>query len=118
MAEQPAMLELQTTYGKTVHTWQPDIHPDLPLGAPNLMMSFTAPTPTSPSGINPTLLQARDAKLGISTDAKRELRAGYLPNYGVSVDGEGKEVKVEGCDEGERKGRCLQFVAEERTVKT
>jgi hypothetical protein len=82
------------------------------------MMSFTAPTPTSPSGINPTLLQARDAKLGISTDAKRELRAGYLPNYGVSVDGEGKEVKVEGCDEGERKGRCLQFVAEERTVKT
>jgi len=80
------------------------------------MMSFTAPTPTSPCGINPSQLHARDAKLGISTDAKRELRAGYLPNYGVGVDGEG--VGVEGCDEGERRGKCLQFVAEERAVKT
>jgi hypothetical protein len=82
------------------------------------MMSFTAPTPTSPCGINPSQLDARDAKLGISTDAKRQLRAGYLPNYGVSVDGEGKGVGVEWCDEGERRGKCLQFVAEERTVKT
>ena len=75
------------------------------------MMSFTALTPTSPSGINPAQLRARDAKLGISTDAKRELRAGYLPKYGQP----GQE---EGCDEGGRKGRCLQFVAEERVVKT
>lgn len=39
IAEQPAMLELQKTYGKTIHTWAIDIHPDLPLGPPSLMMS-------------------------------------------------------------------------------
>lgn len=59
-AEQPAMINLRTTYGKTIHTWQYDIHPDLPLvryagsmsksfslnlvsqGPPQLMQSFTA----------------------------------------------------------------------------
>lgn len=38
-AEQPAMLNLRKTYGKTIHTWQSDIHPDLPLGPPSLMMA-------------------------------------------------------------------------------
>lgn len=32
VAEQPAMLELQDTYGKVIHTWAPDVHADLPLG--------------------------------------------------------------------------------------
>jgi hypothetical protein len=86
------------------------------------MMTFTASPPDSPPAINPTQLLARDAKLGISTDAKRELRAGYLPNYGVYGYGDGGEGQgqgvAEGCDEGERTGRCLQFVAEERVVKT
>jgi hypothetical protein len=72
------------------------------------MMSFTD---AFPSSINPTLLGTRDTKLGISTDAKKALRAGYLPNYGTPVE-------AEGCDEGERTGRCLQFVPEEREVKT
>ena len=42
LAEQPAMLELQKTYGKTIHTWAIDASPDLPLGPPNLMMSYVA----------------------------------------------------------------------------
>jgi hypothetical protein len=67
-AEIPAMIELHDTYGKTIHTckyrsahqWsicladdldfdtagkgQYDIHPDLPLGPPQLMMSYTEPS--------------------------------------------------------------------------
>lgn len=64
-AEIPAMMELHDTYGKTIHTCtcspccicaqkrdiaddlgadlgQYDIHPDLPLGPPTLMMSYTS----------------------------------------------------------------------------
>ena len=71
------------------------------------MMAFT-----TPSALDPALLRARDEKLGISTDAKKKARAGYLPNYGESA------AMAEGCDEGERTGRSLQFVPEERQVKT
>jgi hypothetical protein len=70
------------------------------------MMAFT-----TPSTLNASQLRARDEKLGMSTDAKRKARAEYLPNYGAG------EV-AEGSDEGERTGRCLQFVPEEREVKT
>jgi len=97
-AEQPAMLELQDTYGKTIHTWAPDIHAELPLGPPNLMMSFTGP-----GMINETKLRERDEKLGISTEAKRELRAGYLPRIGEPA---------KGCDSAERTGKTVVFVAE------
>lgn len=53
-AEQPVMLYLQKTYGKTIHTWAIDITPDLPLGPPRLMMS---------------------------TEEKKKLRKSYLPSY-------------------------------------
>lgn len=71
------------------------------------MGSFTAP-----NQVNPSLVKARDEKLGISTEAKSELRKGYLPNFGE----EGKVL--DGCDEAVRKGTSLQFVAEERQVKS
>jgi len=58
IAEQPVMLESQRQT--------------------NLMMSFVAPSPSYPnqSGINTALLLVHDAKLGVSTNGKRELRAG------------------------------------------
>lgn len=65
---------------------------------------------TSPGTINQTLLKNRDDRLGISTEAKRELRAGYLPNF------EKGEV-AEGCDVGEKTGRGIRFIAEESEVK-
>ncbi|EPQ52818.1 DUF1264-domain-containing protein, partial [Gloeophyllum trabeum ATCC 11539] len=69
-AEQPAMLELQKTYGKTIHTWAIDEHPDLPLGPPNLMMSYTAD-----GQIPLEVLKKRDEKWGMDTEGKRKLRA-------------------------------------------
>lgn len=73
IAERPAMLELHRTYGKTTHTWQFDVHPDLPLGPPQLMMAYT-----DDSQVDRQALKERDEALGVSTEAKREVRKGYL----------------------------------------
>ncbi|KAI0374967.1 DUF1264-domain-containing protein [Pilatotrama ljubarskyi] len=98
-AEQPAMLELQKTYGKTIHTWAFDIHPDLPLGPPNLMMSYTGDGQGPPED----LVKKRDTEWGQDTAAKRELRKGYLPPY----------EKVDDADEWEKTGRVVKFSVEE-----
>jgi len=65
---------LRTTYGKTIHTWQFDIHPDFPLGPPNLMMAYTRD-----SQLPPNLVKDRDERYNYSTEQKRQLRSGYLP---------------------------------------
>lgn len=102
-AEQPAMLELQKTYGKTIHTWAYDIHPDLPLGPPNLMMAYT----DDGQGPPPELLKTRDEKSGMNTAAKKELRAGYLPPY----------EKADGADEWEKTGKAVVFQPKEVNLK-
>lgn len=61
------------TLATFLQTWQYDIHPDLPLGPPQLMMSYT-----DPSQLPEKFVTERDAKYGISTAAKAESRAGYL----------------------------------------
>jgi len=38
VAERPVLQDLRKTFGKTCHTWQYDVHPDLPLGPPQMMM--------------------------------------------------------------------------------
>ncbi|KAG0705957.1 hypothetical protein DFH29DRAFT_235730 [Suillus ampliporus] len=75
-AEKPAMLELHQTYGKTIHTWAFDEFPDLPLGPPQLMMSYTRDNQA-----NDEVIRRRDERSGVSTSAKRKLREGYLPPY-------------------------------------
>lgn len=94
-------LELQKTYGKTIHTWLFDEHPDLPLGPPALMMSYT-----KDGQVPPDLVKARDERYGVSTDAKRELRQGYLPPYEVAP----------GSDAWETSGKAIIFDARETTV--
>lgn len=89
LAEQPAMLELQKTYGKTIHTWAIDIHPDLPIGPPNLMMSYT-----EDGEVPLEMVKARDERYAVSTESKRELRTGYLPGYEVFEGADSKE-KIE-----------------------
>ena len=66
-AEHQLMEQLISTYGKTWHTWADD--PDLPLGAPALMMGFTAD-----GQVKPELVEKRDQALGVSTVAKKAAR--------------------------------------------
>ncbi|KAI0079901.1 DUF1264-domain-containing protein [Panus rudis PR-1116 ss-1] len=103
-AEQPAMLELQRTYGKTIHTWAYDVHPDLPLGPPNLMMSYPGDHFAPPE----ELVRERDGKYGMDTAAKRKLRAEYLPPYG----------KVQSSDAWEQTGKAIVFEAVEKDIQT
>jgi hypothetical protein len=69
-AEREFMEEIAGTYGKTWHTWHTDMHKDLPLGTPTLMMGFTADGQADPS-----VVQARDARFKISTEENRKNRA-------------------------------------------
>ncbi|ODO08228.1 hypothetical protein I350_03817 [Cryptococcus amylolentus CBS 6273] len=93
IAEQPAMMELHTTYGKTTHTWQYDIHPDLPLGPPALMMAYTDDAQLAlGGGKGQEALDARDRDLGVSTLAKRQVRQNYLAEEDLERE------PVEGCD--------------------
>jgi len=103
IAEQPAMLELQQTYGKTIHTWAYDIYPDLPLGPPNLMMSYVDDHMAPPA----ELVKQRDEKAGMATKAKRDLRAGYLPSYEKDTD----------ADMWEKTGRAPVFDVVEKDIK-
>lgn len=59
---------LITTWGKTWHTW-PDPKTPLPMGDPLLMWAFT-----EDGQIDPALIEARDAKLKMSTAAVRRRR--------------------------------------------
>ncbi|GJE86935.1 DUF1264-domain-containing protein [Phanerochaete sordida] len=100
VAEQPAMLELQRTYGKTIHTWAFDKHPDIPLGPPKLMMSYSKDEQAPPAAT----IKARDEKWGMDSEAKRRLRAGYLPPYEKHPD----------SDKWETTGKAVVFEPVER----
>lgn len=65
-----AMRTLANTYGKTWHTWQVDRGDTLPLGIPQLMMGFTRD-----GQLDPNAIAARDRKLGVSMQEKRQARA-------------------------------------------
>lgn len=70
VAEHALMQKLIHTYGKTWHTWHTDSGDRLPLGVPQLMMGFTAD-----GQIDPSLVQSRDRRFGIDSEAKRKERA-------------------------------------------
>ncbi|KAL1944503.1 hypothetical protein VTO73DRAFT_2933 [Trametes versicolor] len=103
LAEQPAMLELQRTYGKTIHTWAIDTFPELPLGPPNLMIAYTRDGQGPPE----EMIKKRDAEWGQDTVAKRESRKEYLPQY----------EKADGADEWESTGRAVRFNVEEVSME-
>lgn len=72
IAEKELMKELVNTYGKTIHTWQPDRGDTLPLGPPQIMMAFT-----EDGQLPQELIEARDKRLALSrsTAERRKERA-------------------------------------------
>ena len=71
LAETKEMEQIIPLYGKTYHFWQVDRGDELPLGQPQLMMSFTEET--KPSNWK-ELLKQRDEKFHVDTQAKVEKR--------------------------------------------
>lgn len=71
IAEHALMEKIASTYGKIWHTWnveEPNM--SLPLGQPALMVGFTAD-----GQANSELVENRDQRFNISTDAKKQQRA-------------------------------------------
>jgi hypothetical protein len=66
VAEHELMEKLVGTYGKTLHTWHTDMHQELPIGPPQIMMGFTGD-----GQIDPAMVAARDARFGVSSEKKR-----------------------------------------------
>ena len=69
VAEKALMKQLVSTYGKTWHFWQVDRGDKLPLGLPQLMMSFT-----EDGQADPALVKSRDEDLDIDSAKVREKR--------------------------------------------
>jgi len=89
VAETEEMKEVVGLYGKTFHFWQVDRGDMLPLGKPELMMSFTQDQQVPWDKVN-----ARDDRFGVSTGVKKEKRAG-IPDVDVHGDADGCWKKVE-----------------------
>jgi hypothetical protein len=70
IAEYELMQRLVRTYGKTWTTWQVDEGHRVPLGVPQLMMSFTAD-----GQADPRMVAVRDQRLGVSTAGNARNRA-------------------------------------------
>ncbi len=70
VAEHELMERLVRTYGKTWTTWQVDAGHRVPMGEPQLMMSFTAD-----GQADARMLASRDQRLGVSTAGNARNRA-------------------------------------------
>jgi len=71
IAETEEMKEVVGLYGKTYHFWQVDKGDTLPLGKPELMMSFT-----KDEQVPWEKVKDRDERYGVDTTKKREVRKG------------------------------------------
>lgn len=70
VAEKALMQKLVGTYGKTWHTWHTDLHKQLPLGVPQLMMGFT-----QDGQADAAMVAGRDARFKVESAEKRRQRA-------------------------------------------
>lgn len=93
VAEKALMQKLIGTYGKTWHTWHTDLHKQLPLGVPQLMMGFTAD-----GQVDAAMAAARDQRFGISSLDKRQNRNDIAaPAVAAGADAwqQGKAVQID-----------------------
>lgn len=93
VAERELMQKIVRTYGKTWHTWHTDLHKQLPLGVPQLMMGFTAD-----GQADPAMVSARDQRFQVDSMKKRQDRAGIeAPPVDPGADAwqRGKTVQIQ-----------------------
>ena len=94
---------LHKTYGKTIHTWAVDLHPDFPIGPPNLMMSWTGEGQGDSA-----LIKSRDEACGMNSEEMQEHRKAYLDlDYEVA----------DGADAWEKTGKAIVFEVKEVDIK-
>ena len=92
VAERELMRKLVGTYGKTFHTWHTDLHKELPIGVPQVMMGFT-----SDGQADAAMIADRDRRFGTTSAEKRRQR-GDIPSPAIA----------DGADAWQ-KGRTIQL---------
>ena len=73
IAETKEMEDVVGLYGKTYHFWQVDRGDKLPLGGPELMVSFTGEGDCPPPGFK-KIIQDRDERFGVNHEQKAKKR--------------------------------------------
>ena len=73
IAETKEMEDVVGLYGKTYHFWQVDRGDKLPLGGPELMLSYTKEEDCPPPGFK-AIVQERDGRYGVSHEEKAKKR--------------------------------------------
>lgn len=68
------MHDVLPLYGKTYHLWQTDRGDVVPMGAPQLMGSFTSEEQLKPFGGMDGLCGDRDSRFGVSWKEKKQVR--------------------------------------------
>jgi len=92
VAENILMKELVQSYGKTIHTWQVDRGDPLPIGPPQVMMSFIAD-----GQLDEDLLERRDRRMGLDTEQTKRQRENIKarpPHEGADSWRSGKAVQL------------------------
>ncbi|KAG0140487.1 hypothetical protein CROQUDRAFT_665106 [Cronartium quercuum f. sp. fusiforme G11] len=100
--EREMMMAIHQTFGKVIHTWNVDQNPELPLGPPSLMMSYT-----KPEMVNWDQVKERDLEQDVNTAERSKIRAGYLPL---------EYAKNEEADEWMKTGHQIQFGPTKRAL--
>ncbi len=100
VAERELMTKIAGTYGKTWHTWHTDQQRQLPIGAPMLMMGFTADGQS-----NEQMISERDNRFDVSSAAIRQRRADIpYPSIDPEADAWSKglvmQLSIERLSEG------------------
>ncbi|KIJ55601.1 hypothetical protein M422DRAFT_774588 [Sphaerobolus stellatus SS14] len=99
----PVMNVLHKTYGKTIHTWAIDQHPELPIGPPHLMVSWTGE-----GQADVALVKKRDEEYDMDSEAVKKSRSTVLDlNYPVAA----------GADSWEKSGKGVVFEPKDVDVK-
>ncbi|KAL1956028.1 hypothetical protein VTO42DRAFT_7843 [Malbranchea cinnamomea] len=87
-AETTEMEQVIPLYGKTYHLWQVDRGDRVPMGAPELMVSFTSDEDVkraAPDGLQ-TLFDKTKQTFGIDSREKAEMRKGLCPDVKIHPD--------------------------------
>ncbi|EFJ07571.1 hypothetical protein SELMODRAFT_161673 [Selaginella moellendorffii] len=98
MAEHAELAKVAKTYGKTFHFWQFDRGDALPLGPPQLMMSFT-----KDGQLHDKLAKDVEERYGVSFAAKKKKRA----------DMKGPDLGIHSLADYWEKGKGFQTVVKE-----
>ena len=113
VAETKEMEDVVGLYGKTYHFWQVDRGDKLPLGGPELMMSFTEEGQCPPPGFK-EVVSERDQRYGVDHEQKAKKRE-YIKEPEIHEDADSMWFKFNADGVKERVGGAASMTGKAST---